>query len=164
MSHEYDTGTSRSWKNRVMDVRLCLCGAIEYLKAVRAALTGHPLRLLNMENPHHNPHPMLPLTLYLPLHLACSLQQPLLSFQPLPKLLTRHNLLLYLTLLAHTHLSLSNIIDRAGHGCLHHISLMMCSSPKLTSTTILKLTVPQTVMRHDQTLPLQNAFIHHLIA
>lgn len=88
------TGTSRSWGNRVMDVRLCVCGAVEHLKAVRAALAGHQLRLLTLLNGESSSQPLLSTT---SLPLPTNLPHVLLLSHLLLNVLTFHYYLFHLT-------------------------------------------------------------------
>ena len=48
VSDVYARGLSRSWMDRVFDVRLSVCGRVQSLPRVRAALTEHPLRMLSI--------------------------------------------------------------------------------------------------------------------
>ena len=51
-------GASRSWRDRVMDVRVSVRGSLQQLKAVRAALSGRPLRLLSLHRGESPPQPL----------------------------------------------------------------------------------------------------------
>ena len=51
-------GVSSSWRDRAMDVRVSVCGSLQQLKAVRAALSGHPLRLLSLHSGESPPQPL----------------------------------------------------------------------------------------------------------
>ena len=61
-SDVYAVGMSRSWRDRVMDVRLKVCGSLEYLKSVRAAVSQHSLRMLIHSGIPSPPEPAHPST------------------------------------------------------------------------------------------------------
>ena len=60
MSDVYARGMSRSWRDRVFDVRLNVCGHEELLTRVRAALAEHPLRMLSIRKECVTPPPPQP--------------------------------------------------------------------------------------------------------
>ena len=48
MSDVYSRTISRSWRDRVLDVQLSVCGKVQSLQRVWASLAGHPLRMLRI--------------------------------------------------------------------------------------------------------------------
>ena len=60
VSDVYVRGLSGSWRDRVFAVRLSVCGHVQSLSRVRAALTEHPLRMLSIRKECVTPPPQPP--------------------------------------------------------------------------------------------------------